>query len=183
MKNGKLDQILEGFRQIVQKETFDKISVVEIARVANVHRKTVYYYFTDKYDILRTVYTLGALRHVDPANLTLDNFTTQLDRLLNELKDNLVLYQHTVTYDDGLWDDLSSRYFSEGLARLRKEQDTLAADPDIAHYESYLYAGALNKMIIEWLQADGDVPPEKLILAFQHVAGYPLFDKNGLPLY
>lgn len=44
--------ILQVFQKLVQKKSFDKITVDNICREAQVGRTTFYRYFTDKYDIL-----------------------------------------------------------------------------------------------------------------------------------
>lgn len=44
--------ILQAFQKLVQKKSFDKITVDNICREAQVGRTTFYRYFTDKYDIL-----------------------------------------------------------------------------------------------------------------------------------
>lgn len=44
--------ILNAFNKLVQKKSFDKITVDYLCREADVGRTTFYRYFTDKYDIL-----------------------------------------------------------------------------------------------------------------------------------
>ncbi|KRN97965.1 TetR/AcrR family transcriptional regulator [Companilactobacillus kimchiensis] len=44
--------IFMGFRELLAKESFSKITINEIADQAMIHRSTFYTHFTDKYDLL-----------------------------------------------------------------------------------------------------------------------------------
>lgn len=46
-------EIFSAFRLLLEKKPFSEITMIEIAREAEVHRNTVYQHFADKYDLLQ----------------------------------------------------------------------------------------------------------------------------------
>ena len=48
--------IVSGTKQLASEKPFQKISVIEISRHCGINRNTFYYYFTDKYDVIRYIF-------------------------------------------------------------------------------------------------------------------------------
>ena len=63
----KLDQVLQGAREVFVRMGYERASVDEIARVANVSKATLYSYFPDKRHLFTEVYRTEILRLADDA--------------------------------------------------------------------------------------------------------------------
>lgn len=46
-------EIFNAFKSLLEKKPFSEITMIELAREAQVHRNTMYKHFVDKYDLLR----------------------------------------------------------------------------------------------------------------------------------
>lgn len=52
MKNNTRDHILNVFNELMDKKAFEKITVEEICRAADISKPTFYRYYKDKYDVM-----------------------------------------------------------------------------------------------------------------------------------
>ncbi|CAM2766110.1 TetR/AcrR family transcriptional regulator [Levilactobacillus brevis] len=89
------ERIAEALASLLNHNTFDKITVREIADEAEVHRKTFYYYFADKYELLAFVYEhfiVESPRHEQPVALTLENWRPAVIQLLERIADNSKIF-------------------------------------------------------------------------------------------
>ena len=48
--------IVSSLKEVSEKKSFEKITVIEIAKQCDISRNTVYYYFKDKYDVLEWIF-------------------------------------------------------------------------------------------------------------------------------
>lgn len=81
---------------LLEKESLDKISVVDICREANVHRTTFYSHFQDKYDLVYAAFN-------NIREILFDGFTQQSKHIsLNELSrvTAVIVFEYIAKYHD-----------------------------------------------------------------------------------
>ncbi|MGY5339401.1 TetR/AcrR family transcriptional regulator C-terminal domain-containing protein [Levilactobacillus spicheri] len=115
------ERIAESLASLLNHNTFDKITVREIADEAEVHRKTFYYYFADKYELLAFVYQqfiVAAPRHDKPVTITLENWRPETIQLLERIADHSKLFLNAYPYDDGVWRQSTNEFVAARLSIL-----------------------------------------------------------------
>lgn len=50
------DVISQSFKNLMEKKSFDKITISDISDEAKINRQTFYYHFHDKYELLNTIF-------------------------------------------------------------------------------------------------------------------------------
>lgn len=60
--------IINSFYKLLEKKSFEKISVKDIVEDCGVNRKTFYYYFSDIYDLVEQVFRLELKKYVESLN-------------------------------------------------------------------------------------------------------------------
>lgn len=58
-------EIFQAFQNLLERKSFSEITMIEIAREAQVHRNTVYKHFVDKYDLLRKFVSRELSHHAE----------------------------------------------------------------------------------------------------------------------
>lgn len=83
--------ISNGFKELMQKKPFEKITISDIANVCGINRQTFYYHFQDKYDLLNQIFCNEVI--VPFANdLTVDNWSKNLLNMLTVVSNNSKFY-------------------------------------------------------------------------------------------
>lgn len=115
--------ILNGFSALMQQKQFTKITVNDIAAAAFINRSTFYVHFTDKYELLETVFQ-GVLDQdaIDTSTLYEHPF-----RMLAQIKEsslkNMIQYQaHDTEFVSAFFD-----FFVERLIDQRTEISELVS--------------------------------------------------------
>jgi len=161
------ERIAEALASLLNHNTFDKITVREIADEAEVHRKTFYYYFADKYELLAFVYEhfiVEAPRREQPLTLTLENWRPAVIQLLERIADNSKIFLNAYPYDDGVWRQSANEFVASRLSIL------LHAMPEYRYLKEdvidtsaeFIAAGALG-IINKWADDDFTASPRTVL--------------------
>ena len=74
--------LAEGFKELMAKKPFEKITISDITDICGLNRQTFYYHFRDKYELLNWVFYNEAITpFID--NLTFDNWSKKLLDMLS----------------------------------------------------------------------------------------------------
>ncbi|NCB74026.1 MAG: TetR family transcriptional regulator [Clostridia bacterium] len=104
-------QIIKSFRELLAKQSIDKITVKEICAQCNVNRQTFYYYFTDIMDIFKYVF-FKELSCDIAQNRTFGTWEGGFLATMNYLKNNTKLVLHV--YNSSYWPEANA--FFAGLS-------------------------------------------------------------------
>lgn len=89
------DIISQSFKKLMEKKSFDKITISDISNEAKINRQTFYYHFHDKYELLNTIYYNDVI--VDLIDgFSVDNWTDKFLTMLNTLKSNSKFYKNAL---------------------------------------------------------------------------------------
>ena len=55
--------LADALKSLMREKNFDKISVLDICEKCNMNRKSFYYHFRDKYDLLNWIFYIGFMEH------------------------------------------------------------------------------------------------------------------------
>ena len=102
MKQHAKDAIIVSFKELLSKQSIDKITVKDICANCGVNRQTFYYYFTDIMDIFK--YVIFKELTADIAqNRTMDTWEGGFLATLNYLRANAKLILHV--YNSNYWQE------------------------------------------------------------------------------
>lgn len=62
------EALSESMKELMKKKSFSKISVGEICENCGINRKSFYYHFRDKYDLVNWIYYVDFLEHVQTSD-------------------------------------------------------------------------------------------------------------------
>ncbi len=58
--------LAEAMKELMQEKKFEKISVTDICEKCGMNRKSFYYHFRDKYDLVNWIFYVGFMDHINP---------------------------------------------------------------------------------------------------------------------
>jgi len=103
--------IIKSFKELLAKQSIDKITVKEVCQHCNVNRQTFYYYFTDIMDIFKYVFFKELSRDI-AQNRTFETWEGGFLATMNYLKNNTKMILHI--YNSSYWPEAET--FFSGLS-------------------------------------------------------------------
>lgn len=79
------DVISQSFKNLMEKKSFDKITISDISDEAKINRQTFYYHFHDKYELLNTIFYNDVIVELIDG-FSIDNWAEKFLTMLNTLK-------------------------------------------------------------------------------------------------
>ena len=156
--------ISNGFKELMQKKPFEKITISDIANVCGINRQTFYYHFQDKYDLLNQIfYNEAIIPFVN--DLTVDNWSKNLLNMLTVVSNNSKFYINALhtSYSSEFqkyMHTVSTKIFSEVIddasgKKLIENNDKMF----IAEFFSYGIIGSF----VAWVTKGIKEPPEVIV--------------------
>lgn len=154
--------IAHGFKNLIKKKDFHKISINDIANECGLNRQTFYYHFQDKYELLNWIYYQEAFI-VAIDGLTLDNYEVQFQKLFEIMYADKDFYTITIRCDES--------YFYNYLIKItisifHDAMDMLDSDKQIDENDKLFYAKfyayGFSSSIIDWVMSDMKQSPATL---------------------
>lgn len=146
----------QALKDLLQTESFDKISVGSICEKCGMNRKSFYYHFKDKYDLVNWIYYTEFLTIIKK-----DENLSRLDLLeaiCTYFYDNRLFYQKTFVVEG---QNSFTEYFSE-IIKAIVSQDIIphvTRDSDIELIAEF-YADAIVCSIKKWLYQKDCMSPK-----------------------
>lgn len=154
--------IARGFKTLLLKKDFSKISVSDIASQCGLNRQTFYYHFQDKYELLNWIYYQEAvIPTID--GVTFENWNEHLLSLFKIMKADEAFYIRTIrseeVYLQGYLQNLTTTVFLQAIEDLDSEHHLDAEDKE---FYARFYAYGVSGCIISWIYEGMKTPPEQL---------------------
>lgn len=178
--------IADGFKAVMGKKGFEKITIADITDHCGLNRQTFYYHFQDKYDLLNWIlYNEVIVPFTN--DLTIDNWNDKLLGILYVIRDNARFYSNAFNTPHG--DEFRQFLFNAVTAVLSDVIDQFADgytinDEDkqfIAEFLSYGVSGSVTK----WVRTGMKQTPEatakflqELVNGFKSFAASRYFPKS-----
>lgn len=156
--------IMDGYIDLVIEKGTSEISVTEICSRCNVSRKTFYYYFTDRFDLLENIF----IEEVEaPLKESMEKRQEAKDYLLN-FYDHFLLNRSFYIIaikengQNSLFEDIIARIEKINMKRLEKYY------PDLKQreYTSYKFAASQAMLLKKWISEGMAESPEFLAEVF-----------------
>lgn len=162
--------ISDALIELCHYKRFDKISIADITDKCRLNRQTLYYHFSDKYDLLEWTYQIGAFSYL-AEGVTLENWEEHVLKMLIEIKEKADFYQNTVSSDSEIlsacFSKVTSTLFMELFERLDLEDHVSQADRCFyARFFSYGCCGVL----VDWIKVGMKETPDTIATQFVRLA-------------
>lgn len=155
------EAIAQSFKKLMEKKSFDKITISDISSEAKINRQTFYYHFQDKYELLNTIfYNDVIVKLVD--GFSIDDWPEKFLFMLNTLKKDSKFYKNALHTSYG-------GEFRSYLLNITQEliynligtlvEEKLIEDKDRA-YISKFFAYGITGTITDWIVTGMKDSPE-----------------------
>ncbi len=92
--------IADGFKQLMAKKPFEKITIADITDQCGLNRQTFYYHFQDKYELLNWIFYSDVIEPFSDG-LTIDNWSDHLLEILLIIKNDAKFYANAMSTSHG----------------------------------------------------------------------------------
>lgn len=146
--------LAEAMRELLETRSFSSVSVSELCRICGINRKSFYYYFKDKYDLVCRIFEDECIRLRRAAPGDELQFLYALCRYLD---DNRRFYAKVLRIGG---QNSFRTYFGDAVARrIRFYYRETVADAEDLTFLSHFLAGALLSSFFEWITDPNPVSP------------------------
>lgn len=149
-----------SLKENMEELSFDKITVAHICNKCNMNRKSFYYHFKDKYDLVNWIYYTEFASKIDETAYK-DGFKFLYD-VCSYLEQNKRFYRKVLKYDG---QNSFFEYFKELLVPvIEKSTCEIFADNENNEFFMSFFSDAFVNAIKKWLLDPEAVSAEKFIL-------------------
>lgn len=156
--------IADGMKQLMQETPFDRITTADILQASSISRKTFYYHFRDKYDIVNWIFETEIVGNIMECT-TLDSWHEASYRMCRYFKQNRVFYKNAVnTSGQNCFIQFLHVMVVGQMERLCKDarEQKRINDDDFTFLVEFYY-GAFIGVFIPWVKDDMREDPDSLV--------------------
>lgn len=166
MKQNAKTAIIDSFKELMKKQSMDKITVKEICEQCGVNRQTFYYYFTDIMHIFKYIIFNELSRDI-AQNRTFDTWTGGFLATMNYLEKNSKMIMHI--YHSSYWPEarnyftnLSEKLLSDVVEECVENMGVKLKEKDQAFIINF-YRLVFNGLMMEWIKEGMDETPDVIL--------------------
>lgn len=162
--------IESSFKKLIEEKPYNMISVSNICETAHVSRKSFYVHFSNKEDILASIFQKDAIAPIRNINLlfsqpqTYDMYPVMYEKIYEQIYASKRFYKKLVGPMKGK-DDTFLRIATQEIYELNIEilaSHNYRGDSLKADYISYFFAASQAMLIQKWISDDMPYTPEQL---------------------
>lgn len=158
-KNLTKRRMADAFRQLMDKKAFSSISISDICDECNMHRKSFYYHFKDKYDLVAWIYNDDVGCNDDGPSSTHDAMS-RLAWLLNYLHNNREYYSKLLHIEgQNSFREHFSHHVEESVSKILTE---MFPDETIEEYQVEFVAQGMVSVVLQWVKDKDEISPQQL---------------------
>lgn len=182
-----------ALKQLMDTESFEKVTVSDICEACGVSRKTFYYHFQDKYELAEWVFNTEFIAVLKKTNPT-DQWET-IDAICRYFYGERKFYSGLLAYDGQnsfreyfqsfLFQTLEQRILPD-MPRIRFVAEDEGLSPDEAkEFFLHFFSDSILVAIFRWITYGRKIPPEQFVALLKSVAKLieaRVYEKTGLDL-
>ena len=150
-----------ALKELMEEESFQKISVADICARCDMNRKSFYYHFRDKYDLVNWIFDTEFIAVVHAKPDAYDTLWTLFDSLCDYFYRNRSFYRKALLIRG---QNSFSDHFRELLTPVqRKLLSKLLSSPSIPPMYIDFFNDAIICALERWLTSRDCMPPEKFV--------------------
>ncbi|NLH00599.1 MAG: TetR family transcriptional regulator [Clostridiales bacterium] len=166
MKQRAKAAIVSSFKELLSKQSIDKITVKDICQHCDVNRQTFYYYFTDIMDVFKYV-TFKELSADIAQNRTFETWEGGFLATMNYLKNNSKMILHV--YNSTYWPEAYAFFSTLSNKLLNDVVDECIADLGVnlndkdKNFIINFYRHVFNGLMIDWVNEGMEDEPNVIL--------------------
>lgn len=165
--------LAQALKQLMREQPFEKVSVGEICEACDMNRKSFYYHFRDKYELVEWIFEnefVSTLKEEEKKDrwLFLGRICHYFYRE-REFYVNILRVRGQNAFTQCLWNFLYEA--SENYYRAVTGAQEEALGEDAAFFYAFVI-DALVLSIYRWLMEGARIPPEKFLQRLQNISRY-----------
>lgn len=147
------EAIINSFKQLMRKKSFDKISISDITNNCYLNRQTFYYHFQDKYELMNYIYYNEIFLPL-VENLDEENYDYKFCQMFEKMKNEQYLYANALS--------MNSDYgFKQYLFSVIEELVTITCE-NKKTIDIKFYTHGIVGVVIDWIQLGMNKSPKEL---------------------
>lgn len=156
--------IAGSVKKLMEKLPFDRITTADIIETCGISRKTFYYHFHDKYDVVNWIFSVEIMKDIMEST-TLDNWANGSLIFCRYIQENKEFYKNAVNANGqncfiAFLHNLTETQLKK-LCRTATEKRILS-DDDLKFLVEFYY-NAFIGVFIPWVNDDMNVNPEVIV--------------------
>lgn len=166
MKQHAKTAIINSFKELLNKQSIDKITVKEICKQSNVNRQTFYYYFSDIMDVFKFI-VFEELSSEIAQNRTFETWEGGFLATMNYLRQNSRMILHV--YHSSYWPEannffinFSNKLLYDVVMECSQKMETKLFQKDQEFIVNF-YRHVFNGLITDWVSDGMEVEPQIIL--------------------
>lgn len=160
----------QALKELMKTRPIEKISVGNICDACGLNRKSFYYHFQDKYELLDWIYYQEGFVYL-ASDVTFDNWHEHMEKLLEMMRENQIFYENTISASPQCFEDylfqITCTLFEEAIRRL---DGSLRLKEDDVKLYSRFYSYGMCGIIRDWVRGGMKESPKSLSLRIRKLA-------------
>lgn len=159
-KNLTKKRMADAFRHLMDKKAFSAISISDICDECGMHRKSFYYHFKDKYDLVAWIYD-NETDCTDSESVSGADVISRLEWLMNYLYENREYYSKLLQIEgQNSFGDHFSRQINAAVEKIFSE---MFPGEKMEKYQVDFVSQGIAAMILQWIKDKEDCTPEQTV--------------------
>ncbi len=159
-------EIIKSFKDLLAKQSIDKITVKEVCAQCDVNRQTFYYYFTDIMDIFKYVFFKELSRDI-AQNRTFGTWEGGFLATMNYLKNNtkLVLHVYNSSYlpeANAFFAGLSNKLMLDVVDECLENLGVIISEKN-KNFIINFYRRVFNGLFVDWVNEGMEEEPQVML--------------------
>ena len=155
--------IAQGFKELMEKKTFAKITVSDITSKCGLNRQTFYYHFQDKYELLNWIFYNEA---IEPfvEGLSFDTWTDKLLTLLHTIRDGSRFYANALrtSYSEEFREYMHKVSSNVFVSVIEDVSGSYVVSEEDKLFIARFFAYGITGSVISWVTGGMKEPPETI---------------------
>lgn len=162
--------IADGFKTIMSKKSFEKITISDITSECGLNRQTFYYHFQDKYELLNWIFYTDVITPLTDG-LTIENWSEKLLQILIIIKNNAKFYTNAINtpYGNEFRDyflSVITKVIDDILEQLTQGYSVKELD---MKFISEFFAYGISGCVIKWIKTGMKESPEEISIHMKNL--------------
>ena len=151
--------LADTLRLLMENNSFDQITVTELCKACGINRKSFYYHFRDKYDVINWIFD-SELENKTPNDPSVSGWVN-LVCLCNYLYENRAFYRKAlmITGQNSFTEHFRSVLFK----RVRKDYCTTIKVTDVTDFQLNFFTDAIVMAFHRWLSDKDCMSPDAFL--------------------
>lgn len=158
--------LANSLKELMDKRSFSKISVKDIVEKCGMNRKSFYYHFKDKYDLVNWIYYTEFVAEFQDEDYM--SHWEIIEKICEFLYKNKSFYSNVLEVRG---QNSFYEYFGEILASIIAIQfEDIFEDSEYKEFYITFFVDAIRTSITKWLLEGGKIPPKTYTYLLKNVA-------------